>query len=599
MKEIILIFGLFFPLVVFCQIQDSVDLQYDEITISANRIELPFNENSRTINIISKNDIKGLNPSSVNELLQVVAGVDVRQRGVGGVQADVSIRGGTFEQTLVLINGVKMIDPQTGHHLLNLPVNINSIERVEILKGPSARIYGVNAFTGVINIVTKTSKSTDVQLGFEYGENELLKADINLSLPINNYQQTIGLSHNSSDGYRYNSDYQINNIFYHSKLALQNGSLSFMGGHIDNKFGASQFYGNETFTEQYEEVHTTFGALTYESTVLGWQISPQLNWRRNNDNWQFNRANPEFFQNFHTSNVYNGALNLSKAFTNSILGVGVEYLHADLNSSNLSDHERSQISVHVENRLLFFDEKLDVTPGFMLMNVTEFGTEIFPGLDIGYAVNNHFKVFGNIGWTTRIPTFTDLYYEDAGNVGNAFLQEENALTTELGFKFHKDNIHLQTSIFRREAKDQIDWFKLNESDKWMPDNFSNANYTGIELNVEARFTQFALRMGYSYLNAELGQNNFLFSRNQLENLRHQVILNPRVNLGSFRLNAVFKFNDRVSLDDYYTVDLHVNYKVKQFMLFIKGNNITGQIYRESNLVEMPQRWMSSGLRYSF
>ena len=295
------------------------------LVIQENRLSLPFSDNSRSIELITQRDIQQLNPTSINELLQLVAGVDLRQRGVNGVQADVSIRGGTFEQTLILLNGVRLLDPQTGHHMMNIPVSVSAIERIEIIKGPAARIYGQNAFAGAINIVTKSQDDTAISLMGEYGQHNMANLFASVSLPIGNYKQTISGSFNSSDGYRHNTDYNITNVFYQSQFEVGNSKLDLMAGHIDRKFGGNAFYGRETFTEQYEEVATSFISLGNQFKIREWRIKPRVSYRRNKDNWQFDRADPDFFQNFHTTQVITGEVHSS--FTHSLgqLGIGVEY----------------------------------------------------------------------------------------------------------------------------------------------------------------------------------------------------------------------------------------------------------------------------------
>ena len=141
----------------------------DSIVITSARIELPFKENSRTIDIISRADIKQSAATNITDLLQQVAGIDMRRRGVNGMQADLYIRGGSFDQTLLLIDGIKVEDAQTGHHTMNMALPIEVIERIEIIKGPAARVFGQNAFTGAINIVTKNNAKNVNVIGFQVG----------------------------------------------------------------------------------------------------------------------------------------------------------------------------------------------------------------------------------------------------------------------------------------------------------------------------------------------------------------------------------------------------------------------------------------------
>ena len=152
MKKLLLI-GLTFLVLNALAAQKSIDLP--NIKIQENRLEVPFSESARSLEIITKNEIKYLPVDNINELLQYIGGVDIRRRGPNGVQADLSFRGSTFEQVLVLINGVKVIDPQTGHHVMNLPIDLDIIERIEIVKGPASTLYGSEAVGGLINIITK------------------------------------------------------------------------------------------------------------------------------------------------------------------------------------------------------------------------------------------------------------------------------------------------------------------------------------------------------------------------------------------------------------------------------------------------------------
>ena len=105
-----------------------------EVIITSTRIDLPFKEDSRTINIVTSKDIANSAATNVADLLQLVAGVDIRRRGTAGSQADLYIRGGGFDQTLLLIDGIKMDDAQTGHHTMNAALPIEVIERIEMHK---------------------------------------------------------------------------------------------------------------------------------------------------------------------------------------------------------------------------------------------------------------------------------------------------------------------------------------------------------------------------------------------------------------------------------------------------------------------------------
>ncbi len=582
---------------------DTSALWLNEISILSNTIDIPFSDNSRNIEVLRKQEIEAINPSSVAELLQKMAGVDIRQRGINGVQSDVSIRGGTFEQVVILINGFKIIDPQTGHHLMNLPVNLEDIERIEVLKGPSSRRFGLNAFTGVINIITKAQKEQNINATLEYGSFGIFNGQLSLSQPIGDYQQTLSLGRYTSDGYRYNTDYTINNLAYQGRLKAEGSELDIFAGLTERSFGANGFYGRETFTEQYETVQTYFGGLSWIKRLDKFKINPRLSYRHNEDNWQFNSSDPEFFQNFHDTDVITLELHNSLFHNLGVLGFGVEHNWLNINSSNLSDHSRQQLSVYIENRWVGLNEKLSITPGLLLMNISDFGNKIFPGIDIGYNVNEAFSLFANVGSTTRIPTYTDLYYMDSGNIGNPDLTEENAISYEIGLKYNQGDFSIKSALFLRNTFDQIDWFRESEMDKWQPDNFNEGQFKGLEFIINYQHADeneltYGFDIDYAYIDADFEDNNFAFSRNVLENLRHQLIVAPQISYKDFQFYISGLYNDRVSLDDYFVVDANATYTFGQLSLRLKLNNITDQVYRETNLVPMPGRWFKVGLSYA-
>lgn len=594
------IFTLLFLFVITSLIaQEEEGIILNDIIIKETRIDLPFSEISRNIAVLSKKEIEALNAASINEVLQQIAGVDVRQRGINGVQADVSIRGGTFEQTLILINGVKIIDPQTGHHLMNLPVNVEDIERIEVLKGPAARIYGQNAFAGAINIVTKAKKDHQAFVNVELGEHNFQNYYANANVATKNSINNFSFAHTKSDGYRYNTDFKNSTISYQNQTSVVNGTFDVFAGYTDRDFGANGFYGKESFTEQFESVQTGFASFSLSQKLKNWKFTPKIAYRRNKDNWQFNRNNPTFFQNFHTTDVISAELQSSASHKYGIFGFGLDYQNINIASNNLGDHFRSQFGVHIENRFILLEsQSLDITPGIFVLNDSRFGTFYYPGIDVGFNPIKKIKLFANIGLTNRLPTYTDLYYEDAGNIGNANLEPEVAVTQELGIKFLERNFQIITSLFNRKTNNLIDWYKNSLDEKWQIDNFTVATYKGVDFSfkcVKPIPLVSNLVLNYQYLAVEFESDDIAYSRNQLENLKHQIIVSPSFELtDKLNINLLYKYNDRVSLENYSIFDVNFEYKTKIGDFYLRANNIFDTIYRESNLVEMPGRWVRFG-----
>ena len=192
----------------------KIEYDLDEIEVSAQRSPALYSQVARIVSVIERKEIEFSPAQSVQDLLEYVAGIDIRQRGAEGVQADVNIRGGTFDQTLILLNGINITDPQTGHHNLNIPVSLNQIERIEILQGPAARVYGPNAFAGAINIITRQSNSKAVNLELSAGTFKYFDADLSGTFNCRKLQNSLAINKKLSDGYIDNTDFDIFNVFY-------------------------------------------------------------------------------------------------------------------------------------------------------------------------------------------------------------------------------------------------------------------------------------------------------------------------------------------------------------------------------------------------
>src|SRR5690606_6484759 len=263
--------------------EDTTVVRLEEITIKENRMEIPFNKISRNIQVIQRATIETTPARSLQEVLSFAPGVDVRQRGVSGTQANIGIRGGSFDQTLMLVNGIKLTDPQTGHHMMNIPVPMHNVQSIEVIKGPGSRIYGPNAYAGAINVTTSLPYSRDLSLQAYGGDFGMRGASFAASLPVGKYRQALSASHDASDGHWHNSDYKVSNVFYEGALALnEQHDLSVMAAIADRDFGANGFYTN-SFPDQWESVQTYLTALSHTYAAGDWYLQSRAYWRRNTD----------------------------------------------------------------------------------------------------------------------------------------------------------------------------------------------------------------------------------------------------------------------------------------------------------------------------
>ncbi|NQX86516.1 MAG: TonB-dependent receptor [Flavobacteriaceae bacterium] len=599
-----ILFTVIFVAIFKLNAQDITAQSLDSITLIGNRINIPFKENSRTVTVITAKEITQSAATNVADLLQQFAGIDMRRRGVTGMQADLYIRGGSFDQTLLLIDGIKVEDPQTGHHTMNMALPIEVIQRIEIIKGPAARIFGQNAFTGAINIVTKKNASKSNAIGFQVGSYDQQNVSATLGKDFKKASVIAHGSVNTSDGYRYNTDFQNHNYFVKGTFNKDKTPINVIGYFTERQFGANGFYASSSAVDQYEETQSSLVGLTsiYKTEKL--TLKPRIYWKRNQDMYLFRRHDPSFYRNLHISNKVGAEINASYKSSVGITGFGVDVAKVYLSSNNLGERDRLMTNVFLEHRFLLANKKLDITPGIAVNYFSDFKFHAFPGMDIGYSINDNLKLYGNIGYTYRIPTYTDLFYSDPTTLGNENLQPENALTEELGVKYNNGKFSAAIAAFNRDANDVIDYVKQNEDDLWQATNIQDINAFGVEVNTSYGFKTSGydqnIALGYTYLNEELKASTANFSRYSINSLKHHFTGTYRSQfIKNFRQSIVYKFAERTSGDSYSVVDVMATLDLHAFEISIIGNNIFNEDYSESNLVPMPKGNFLLDVKYKF
>lgn len=334
------------------QIKDTTAL--GEVIINQNRLQIPFSKQSKNIQILTQEDIQRLPNRSINELLSNIPGVDIRQRGPFGSQADISIDGGSFEQTAILLNGVKITDPQSAHHNMNLPVPLEAIERIEIIRGPASRIFGINALTGAINIVTKKIESNQISAqvysGSSFKDNEQTSAGkyygkgVQLGSQFLTKQTSHGLyfGHEDSNGQRYNTASNNNKLYYDGTYQPNTANMIKANvGYINNQFGANGYYAAPNDKEAYEQVKTAFASLQSKHQLTqAFSISPRLSNRYNEDEYWYLGRETTKGRSKHYSNVFGAEINATLEQSYGTFGLGLESRFERINSTSIGDHNR-------------------------------------------------------------------------------------------------------------------------------------------------------------------------------------------------------------------------------------------------------------------
>ncbi|MEZ7506979.1 TonB-dependent receptor plug domain-containing protein [Flavobacterium sp. Arc2] len=575
-----------------------------EVVITSSRIDLPFKENSRTIQLITAEDIKKSGVTNVADALQQIAGIDVRRRGTSGMQADLYIRGGSFDQTLLLIDGFKVDDAQTGHHSMNLALPIEVIKRIEIIKGPASRVFGQNAFTGAVNIVTKDSLDNDASLRLQAGSYGQFSAAVTAGVSLNESNHILHFSKNISNGYRYNTDFDNQNFVLKSVFNKNKLPITMLVALSEKNFGANGFYSSPAATEQYEE---TNASLVGFSTIIkkgNFTWKPKVYWRRNQDEYIFIRKNPSVYRNLHISNKIAAELNGSYTSNIGVTGFGIETAKVFLSSNNLGDNNRFLSTLFLEQRIELFNKKLDITPGVAVTYFSDFKFFAFPGIDVGYQLLDNLKVYGNLGYTYRIPTFTDLNYKSPTTIGNPDLEPEKAFSQEIGLKWNTSNFNVSAAVFNRNSNHLIDYVKMELTDPWQAQNIQDVTTKGFETQLLYTFNlnSFAqkLQFGYSFIQNDIEESTFTFSQYSLNSLKNQFVGSYNMQfLKNFSNTISYRYAERIAGDSYSVVDLGASYALNAFELSLFANNIFNTEYTETNLVPMPKGNLLFGVQYNF
>ena len=607
MKKIFFVILIFQSITSYVNAQENKkEIELDQVELmSSPRIEVDKGDNSISMLTISNEEIKQSTATNVSELLQQVAGIDIRRRGAEGMQADLYIRGGSFDQTLLLIDGIKVEDPQTGHHTMNMTIPLDVIEKIEIIKGSASRIYGQNAFTGAVNIITKKKIKNDLSIELSNGSFDQKRGGFTVQKELKSSDILFNYSRKESDGYRYNTDYENDEFFIKSNFKIKDQKISAIGAFNERKFGANGFYASPAAIDQYEETQASLigFSTTYRSDDL--ILKPKLYWKRNQDMYVYLRQDPSVYRNLHISNKVGIEINASTSNFLGNLGLGFDLSKVSLESNNLGERKRTMLNMFIEQQVKLNDDKIDFTPGVAITYFSDVSTKLnyknnffnnlffYPGMDLGYRLDNNLKLYTNIGFTYRIPTYTDLFYSSPTTLGNENLKLEKALTKEIGLKYLKDDFNFNFSLYQRDASDIIDYVRNNESDPWRANNIREINTNGFELNMGYKFYLGSFRMqtiniGYSNIDEELLETDFAFSRYALNSLKNQITGTYTFEINEKIYSTVaYKNAERSNEEKYTVIDFRTSYKLDKFTLSFILNNILDTEYSETNLVPMP------------
>ncbi|MBN1695080.1 TonB-dependent receptor [candidate division WOR-3 bacterium] len=570
----------------------------EPLIVTASKIPTTLLGTNRDVIVIEKGEIESSPASGIADLLKYISGVEISERGPQGIQSDVSVGGGTFEQSLILIDGIKMNDPQTAHHNLNIPVQLEDIERIEILKGPGVRLYGAGAFTGVINIITKKGETKNLEIKAMGGDYKLLEGNLSLSQPLGVFNNYFSVSGKRSDGYRYNTDFNLWNVFFKSSIdyGKLNGDISL--GYNDKEFGANCFYSDNNPNER-EHTKTAFakGSIDFEKNNIS------VYWRRHKDNDILDFEDPSYYTGDHTTHTYGLALKSTIYSRAGITTAGLEGEGEKIRSTSIGSYSRTK-------SLFFFEHKLPTMKnitiifGSSLFYYSDWDWYFYPGVDIGFRFNSQTHLYASIERAFRVPSYTELYLDSPANIGNPDLTPERASSFETGIKMIRGSILTNINAFLRKEKNIIDWVRETSSEPWRAENAGDVTVKGLDVNINykpivrmyKKFPVPSVDLGYTFLNLQREESS-LQSKYLLKQPEHKFTLSADYELSS-SLKQIWKARYEILPDSErrLILDTKISLEIKNSEFFIDITNLLNTEYTQAQWIPMPGRWAKAGIR---
>ncbi|MGA9667865.1 MAG: TonB-dependent receptor [Terracidiphilus sp.] len=450
------------------------------VTVLGSAAPISLGESARTVVVLDTQQ-HPLGFESTEDYLRTDASIDILQRAPAGVLSDISVRGASFEQTLVLLNGLRLDSAETSHFNLDLPVPLEALGSIDVLHGAGSTLYGSDAIGGVVDFATWKPKANTLRLragtgGF--GENQQAALG---TLIGKHWSEVVAGDRDFSTGFIADRDYRTENASADTRLASALGTTELLLASDDRAFGAAQFYGDY---DSWERTKGWFAGLTQQFDS---HVEAAMGYRRHSDIFLLERDQPTGYKNQHIDDGFEGSLrDRHEIFINTTLLAGLEESTDHIESTNLGEHGRKrgagygEIEWRIPGRGSIsagLREEL-FSGGRWVSSPTAAGTLWLP-----YS----FKLRASAGYGFRIPTYIDLYYSDPTTLGNPNLKPESARNFEGGVDWYPaPRIGVSLTAFYSRQRDTIDYTRASPSGPWQASNLPGLHFAGAESAVDWR-----------------------------------------------------------------------------------------------------------------
>jgi len=581
-----------YPLAVsVCLAQAPAPPRDESIAVTGTYDPLSLEEMDRTVTVLLARE-RELLLDGIADLLALEPSLDLRERAPDGVQADLSIRGSNFGQTLVLLNGERLNDAQTGHHDMDIPVPLQAISRVEVLRGSGSTMYGSDAVAGAINVITTPPEDAEVRLRTAFGNFGSNQQSVSLAGSLGAVSEQLVAARDFSDGFMPDRDYRNLQLTSSTHLETGLGPGDVTLGYMDHPFGANQFYGNYN---SWENAKTWLAAWRQ---ALGKKTTVSFAFRRHSDLFVLFRDDPSYYANHHADESWQAAVRRREPVTSAItVFYGAEGLRESIVSDNLGIHQRARAAAYAS---IDFRARRRFSLSLAAREEVyrNFSGEFSPTAAGGIWLSPKWKLRASASRAFRVPSYTDLYYRDPGNLGNANLRPERTWTYETGLVWNPaPRVRADVAVFMRRERDGIDYYRSDPNAVWTALNIQNLNFSGVEASV--RWTPArsqSIDFSYTGLRATQDTAPIGFTKYTFQYPKHSGVAAWQAGLSKgFLFRVRLGVRDRLGSGPYALLDAYAASSRGRVRPFMQMTNITGSSYQENPGVQMPGMMVLGGV----
>jgi iron complex outermembrane receptor protein len=451
----------------------------ETMVVLGSAVPVPLAESTSSVLVLFV-AANSLSLEAPQDLLRQDASIFIEQRGAGGGQADIVLRGGTFEQTLVLLNGFRVNDSQTAHHNLDLPVPFDAMDSVEVLHGAGSTLHGEDALSGVVDFLTAAPSASSLRLRSGVGSFGSSEESLLAALARPRWSGRLSANHNLSSGFMTDRDYRNEDASLESWSGSRLGATDLLFAISDRSFGANQFYG------PYDSWERTKGWFASARQELDARTVAAFGYRRHSDEFILLRESPSVYENNHIDGSWQTSLRRTLPVASaSVLLFGLESDGDSIRSNNLGVHARNRGAGYLDLDLRPAKKRWNLSAG-VREEIFSDGAQsaLAPHLAGSLRLTDRLKLRASAGYGFRIPTYTDLYYSDPTTIGNPNLKPESAWSGEAGAEWAASSrLSLSTTGFYSRQHDAIDYVRATSSAQWNAVNLSGLHFQGVESSL--------------------------------------------------------------------------------------------------------------------